>query len=59
MIKYLYEHFLYLYCLFLVLMSGIFLGSEINMIQHSQEIKHANDKLKQCNMIVVKGNLYE
>ena len=47
------------FCFLLVLMAGIFLGNEINMIQTSAKLRHAQNVVEKCQYIITKGELYE
>lgn len=53
--KLLYDNMLFIYCLFLVFLGGIFLGNEINMIKHSAEMSHANKVINNCNYARIVG----
>jgi CHASE3 domain sensor protein len=47
------------FCFLLVLMAGIFLGHEINMIQTSAKLRQAQHTVEKCQYIITKGELYE
>ena len=58
MIKSFYDNTLYIYCLFLTLMAGIFLGSEIETMKTDATVRQANRIVKNCQTIISKG-IYE
>lgn len=50
---------LHWYSMFLVLLSGLFLGHEIAQMKHGAEIRLANRNIENCQVLITKGNLYE
>lgn len=58
MLKLFYDNVLFIYCLFLVFISGLFLGFEIDTMKHDSEIRQANKVIQNCNKLVAKG-MYE
>lgn len=54
-----YDHTIVFFCVFLVVIGGVFLGHEIKAIEHSAEIREANKKIEHCQILVTKGSLYE
>jgi hypothetical protein len=55
MLKKLEDNFVLIYCFILFNLAFLFLGSEISTMRHDAEIRSANTKLQNCNVIVAKG----
>ena len=47
------------FCFVLVFLAGVFLGNEINMIQTSAKLRHAQKTVEKCQYVITKGSMYE
>jgi len=50
---------LHWYSMFLVLLSGLFLGHEISDMKHGAEMRLANRNIENCQVLITKGSLYK
>ena len=52
--KWFHDNAVVLYCFFLFSLGMLFLGFEINEIQNTAKINHAQNIINNCNMIIAK-----
>lgn len=52
--KWLEDNFIALYCAFLIGVSCLFLGAEIQNMKHDAEVRHNQKIINNCNMIIAK-----
>lgn len=59
MLKKIEDNFILIYCFLLFNLAFLFLGSEISDMKNDADLRSANAKLQNCNVIITKGELYE